>query len=728
LGRQFEIERHEQGFPEIEATALAKRGSVKRLSLLALFATVFALASCHSAATSTAVTCTTTAATTSSASSSVACTDPTTNISVTISPATISVNVVTTTRFFASVSGGTNSIITWEVNGIAAGNDTVGRIDSSGVYHAPAIPPSPATVTVSATSFEDPIVTAGSSVTITPPPVVTISPTAWTLPAGTANSKQFAATVVGAPTTNVDWYVATAGTNPIQGGNDILGTVDANGVYTAPRTPPLGSNIIVSAVSRDFTLSAAGAAVAVSGYSTSSLQGRFAFSMSGNVAGNAFFRAGTFSADGLGGLSSGLEDINESTGVTPSLSFTGNYSVAPDGRGTLVFSDGHIPGKFNFVFVNDNQLQVIGFDGFGTAAGRADAQDAATFGPSALLGTYVFDFAGVQGANELSQIGEFAADGNGHVTSGAMDANAGGIASQAAISGGTYTVDATTGRGTATLVTSGTPLTFGFYIVTRGSAKFVGMDPTPRVAGITSQQAPNTTFNVSSLNGSFAFLLSNSRSKGNYASAGSFVANGAGGISSGVLDENLSGTPNANFAFSGAYTVAANGRGTATFTGARAYVFYLGAPGSAFFQETDSLHPNVASNGFLAQQQVTAFSQSLLTGNYSISSSGLSGSSIETFTGEMAANGAGVIETGIIDVNVGGTPTSAQSLTGVYAASSSAERGTLTLTLPAPLNETRTFAVYTINPPQTLPLPVQQIILIGIDTGRTAGGSLFLQY
>jgi hypothetical protein len=344
------------------------------------------------------------------------------------------------------------------------------------------------------------------------------------------------------------------------------------------------------------------------------------------------------------------------------------------------------------------------------------------------LGTYVFDFAGVKGASELSQIGEFAADGNGHITGGTMDTNSGGIASQTAIIGGTYTVDATTGRGTATLVTSGTSLNFDFYIVTRGSAKFVEMDTTQHVAGQTSQQAPNTTFNLSSLNGNFAFLLSNSRSNGNYASAGSFVANGTGGLTGGVLDENLSGTPNANFAFSGAYTVTANGRGTATFTGTRTYVFYLGAPGSSFFQETDSLHPNVASDGFLAQQQVTAFSQALLTGNYSVRSSGLSGSSIETITGEMTADGAGVIGTGTIDVNVGGTPTSAQSLTGVYAASSSAERGTLTLTLPAPLNETRAFAVYAINPPETLPLPVQQIILIGIDTGRTAGGSLFLQY
>ena len=636
--------------------------------------------------------------------------------------------MVSTTKFFGSVAGGTDLIVTWKVNGIEQGNDTVGKIDSSGLYHAPATPPSPATVTVSATSFEDKIVTAGASVTITPPPVVTISPTSWTLPAGIANTKKFSATVVGAPTSDVDWYVATAGTNPILGGNDILGTIDASGMYTAPRTPPLGSTVIVSAVSRDFTLSTANAAVTVSGYSISSLQGRFAFSMSGNVAGQTFFRAGTFSADGQGGLNNGLEDVSESTAVTPNVSFTGSYSVTSAGHGTLQFSDGHTPGAFDFVLVNNDQLQIEGFDSSGTAAGRADLQDAATFGPSALFGTYVFHLAGVAGANQFSQIGEFTGDGNGNITSGLTDSNSAGTASQAVITGGTYAVNPSTGRGTATLLTGSSSQNLAFYIVTRGSAKIVGLDTTKRVAGVTSQQIANTTFNLSSLNGNFAFLLSNSASAGNYAAAGSFAANGSGGVSGGVLDENLNGTPNVNFAFSGGYTVAANGRGTATFTGNRTYVFYLGAPGSAFFQETDSLHPNVASAGFLLQQQSATFSQALLLGNYAISSSGLSGSSIETITGDLTASGAGVVGSGTIDVNLGGVPTSGQLLTGVYAVSTSAARGTLALTLPAPLNETRNFAIYAIHPPQTLPFPVQQIILIGIDSGRTTSGSLFLQY
>jgi hypothetical protein len=702
---------------------------VKRLSLFVM-ALVVGLASCHSAAPSTAVTCTTTTATTSTAASSSSCTDPVTGISVTISPVTISVNVVTSTLFSAYASGGTNTIVIWKVNNITGGNSTLGTIDSSGNYHAPNVVPSPATVTVSATSFEDMLVSATSTVTITPPPTVTISPTSWTMPSGVANTKSFASTVTGALTTNEDWYVGAAGTNPILGGNATLGTVDANGVYTAPRTPPLGSNVFVTAVSRDFPLSTASAAITLSGYTASSLQGQFAFSLSGQIASGAFFRAGSFNADGAGHLIGGLEDINETSGVTPALSFIGTYSVTSDGRGTLQFLDGHSPTTFDFVLVNGNQLQIAGFDSTGAASGQAYARDVTTFSNTALSGTYVFNFSGVHGSNGLSQIGEFTADGAGNITGGQMDTDDAGAATPLiSITSGTYSVNATTGRGTATLHTSSLAfptLDLSFYVVSRGSAEFVGTDTTQHVAGVASQQAPNTTFSYASLNGKFAFLLSNPGSGSTFASAGSFAADGNGGLSAGVLDENSSGTLNANAAFNGSYSVAANGRGTASFTGGRTYVFYLGPLGSAVFQETDTIHGTVAGDGFLAQQQSSSFSQALITGNYAIATSGLSGSAVEQVTGELAANGAGVVPSGAIDINSGGTLSPGVAVTGAYAASSSAERGTLTLALPSPLNQTRNYAVYVINSPQTL--PAQRIIVIRIDAGLPASGQMFRQF
>ena len=97
------------------------------------------------------------------------------------------------------------------------------------------------------------------------------------------------------------------------------------------------------------------------------------------------------------------------------------------------------------------------------------------FGAAALSGTYVFDFAGVQGSNGLSQIGEFTANGAGNISGGLMDINDGGVATpQVSITGGTYSVNSSTGRGTATLVTSGATFHLSFYVVSRGSADIRG--------------------------------------------------------------------------------------------------------------------------------------------------------------------------------------------------------------------------------------------------------------
>ncbi len=80
----------------------------------------------------------------------------------------------------------------------------------------------------------------------------------------------------------------------------------------------------------------------------------------------------------------------------------------------------------NFVLVNGGQLQFIGLDRSGTAGtalrARPMANFPATFSSNpltALSGTYVFDFAGVDGSLGLSQIGEFNADGNENITGGA---------------------------------------------------------------------------------------------------------------------------------------------------------------------------------------------------------------------------------------------------------------------------------------------------------------------
>jgi hypothetical protein len=87
-------------------------------------------------------------------------------VSVSVSPKSTSVIVGQSTGFTATVTGTTNMAVTWNVNDVAGGNATVGRISSTGTYTAPAAVPNPATVTVKAVSQADPTKSGAATVAI----------------------------------------------------------------------------------------------------------------------------------------------------------------------------------------------------------------------------------------------------------------------------------------------------------------------------------------------------------------------------------------------------------------------------------------------------------------------------------------------------------------------------------------------------------------------------------
>jgi hypothetical protein len=92
------------------------------------------------------------------------------------------VEVLKSVRFTAEVVGVSNTSVTWAVNDILGGDGTVGRIDSTGLYVAPQSIPSPATVTVKATSQADTTRSASGTTTVipdsTPPRILSFSPSA----------------------------------------------------------------------------------------------------------------------------------------------------------------------------------------------------------------------------------------------------------------------------------------------------------------------------------------------------------------------------------------------------------------------------------------------------------------------------------------------------------------------------------------------------------------------
>jgi uncharacterized protein (DUF1800 family) len=89
-----------------------------------------------------------------------------TPISIAMTPTQASVPIGRTQQFTAKVTGATNAAVKWAVNGTAGGNSTVGTISAAGLYAAPKAVPSPAKVTISATSAEDANISASAAVTV----------------------------------------------------------------------------------------------------------------------------------------------------------------------------------------------------------------------------------------------------------------------------------------------------------------------------------------------------------------------------------------------------------------------------------------------------------------------------------------------------------------------------------------------------------------------------------
>ena len=97
-------------------------------------------------------------------------------VTVTISPAIATLATLATQPFTATVSGTTNTAVSWQVNGVVGGNSSVGLISTTipgtsneALYLGPSAVPSPASVSVTAVSQADPTKSASATVTLQVP-------------------------------------------------------------------------------------------------------------------------------------------------------------------------------------------------------------------------------------------------------------------------------------------------------------------------------------------------------------------------------------------------------------------------------------------------------------------------------------------------------------------------------------------------------------------------------
>ncbi len=473
----------------------------------------------------------------------------------------------------------------------------------------------------------------------------------------------------------------------------------------------------------------------VGNFSNASLKGQYTFSMSGTElcadTGSFFGRIGTFTADGNGNITGGVEDVNVCAG-TRTLAFTNSsYSIQADGRGTLSLTNNTGTTNYSVALSNISQGSIVQTDSTVTAGGSFQIQDTSAFSITKIAGGYVFDFSGegFDASNNLVQqsiIGRFDADGGGGIKNGLFDSNTAGVLSgQLAFPNGPfYQLDGAfpqSGRGTANI--AGKNLTF--YIVDSTRLKFLSSDldfPEALVGDAIAQQ--NTSFDISSLNGGFAFLIGGGSMAGPIATAGRFTADGAGNFTSIVLDENNNGghtpLPSSGGTVTGSYTVDGNhfGGGTATWTdsvsGTFSFIFYLASPTRAVFQETDG---NITSDGSFLAQTSGPLTASSIAGNYAFNWSGVSNGE-DDFVGQMAVSTATTSNaTGAMDFNLFGLGKQFFNypLTGSLSlgTDSTGRNALMVTTTPSP-QTTYKFSAYAVDSNTTF--------LVGVDQSRVIAG------
>ncbi len=300
----------------------------------------------------------------------------------------------------------------------------------------------------------------------------------------------------------------------------------------------------------------------------------------------------------VGSLPAGLS-LTPSTGAisgTPSAVGTTNFSVTATDAGT--------PAQ-----TVQQALSVTV-----AAAGSNDAE---------LTGQYAFLLQGFDATGPVAIAGSFVADGKGNLTGGIEDiSRTSGVTASLAFTG-TYSVNADN-RGTMTLtsVQGASTFTFALGSIVTGVASLahvIEFDATgTNVAGIIRKQ-DTTAFSLAAISGNFATGMSGAGSASlPFALAGSFTANGLGAISAGTLDTKGAGLVAANTAFTGTYTVAANGRGTSTLTVGTSVInqaFYVISANELLMISTDPLSvTNAIYGGSVLKQAAGPFTNASLNG------------------------------------------------------------------------------------------------------------------
>jgi hypothetical protein len=277
-----------------------------------------------------------------------------------------------------------------------------------------------------------------------------------------------------------------AGLSLLSGGS-ISGTPTAEGTSSFTLQVADSENPPVTAT-QDYTLTIGGA--------VGRLSGNYVLSFRGFKDGKAVLQAGSFISDGTGDITSGTVDIVSVTGLSGSnhtmVPIHGTYTLDDAGHGSmmLMFGNGNSAnyqivastnGYFSFIQDGDGQANQAGS---GIIFSQSTIPtDLTSFGGSA-GSPWVFGGYGADVGNaRYAAAGTFSLSyttGNtqGTISSGLLDSNDNGTyTTGSAFTGTIQPPDATTGRGTASLVGGQSTNAIAYYYVgsSNGSLQLVGI-------------------------------------------------------------------------------------------------------------------------------------------------------------------------------------------------------------------------------------------------------------
>lgn len=265
---------------------------------------------------------------------------------------------------------------------------------------------------------------------------------------------------------------------------------------------------------------------------------------------------------------------------------------------------------------------------------------------------------------------------------------------------------------------SGTPTTLG----TSGFTVQV-TDSTKPTAQIASAELDITislsTANNAKLNGNYAFLVSGFSPNGHFVAAGSFLADGNGNITNGVMDSNDPLTLLVSRSFTGTYLIDATDLGTMTLSipgvGSRVFALSVMANGNAKIIEFDDLTGNGTRNsGVLLKQDTSAFSTAQINGSYAF---GFLGTGAQGgrygLAGQFQAN-AGLFTSGALDSDDAGVTAANVAFAGTYSvptANPPTGRGTATISVAG--QRTTNYSFYVVSATRLLVMETDNIPGVG---------------